>query len=73
MEVEVSPLLKLNELGKQSKLRVKMHLVGWNFTQRLILLFPLLAIGIWVFELRFRPWGWDLGHRAMIWALRLKF
>ena len=33
----------------------------------------LLAIGIWAFGLRLRPWGWDLGLRAGIWALRLRY
>ena len=31
--------------------------------------FLLLAIEIWAFGLRFRPWGWDLSLRAGIWVL----
>ena len=39
----------------------------------LLLLPLLLAVGIWAFGLRFRPWGWDLDLRTGIWALGLGF
>ena len=58
--------MKLKEQGSGSKGVNDTHMRNFFF-----LFF--LAIGIWVFRLRFRHWGWDLGPMAGIWVLELVF
>ena len=37
------------------------------------LLLLLLVVVIWAFGLRFRPYGWDFGLGAGVWALGMDF
>ena len=39
---------------------------AFSHIRNFLLLHLLLAIGIWAFGLRLRPWGWDLGLKAGI-------
>ena len=62
--------LKLREVAGQLLRRDRWPMLPH---MRKFLLLLLLVVGIWAFELGYRPQGWYLGLRAGIWALALGF